>query len=126
MRLPFALLLLSACAAPGSEGPSHDQEALRRALAERQAGTAETCVSNTPSQSLTIVDNRTLSYERGGTVWVNRLEAECPGMQPLDTIIIEVQGSQYCRSDRFRVVEAGSSIPGPYCRLGNFVPYRRP
>jgi hypothetical protein len=55
---------------------------------------------------------------------VSRLRAECPGLQPLDTLIVEVHGGRYCRNDQFRAVETGASIPGPICLLGDFVPYR--
>jgi hypothetical protein len=109
MRIFPILLVLAGCAAPGPQGPSRDQEALGRELAGREARAPENCVP----------------AERGRTLWVNRLEAECPGLRPLDTLVLEVQGSQYCRSDRFRTISAGSTIPGPTCLLGSFTPYRR-
>ena len=127
MRFLPLILILGACASPRGDGPTRDQEAFSRELAERQAGTPQTCISNTSSStSLTIVDERTITYREGGTMWVNRLEAACPGMRPLDTLIVQVHGSQYCRNDLFRVLSSGSRIPGPTCRLGDFTPYRRP
>jgi len=127
MRLLPLLLILAGCAAPGAQGPTRDQEELSRELAGRVAGAPERCISATPaSAGLTIVDKRTLTYRQGGTIWVNRLESECPGLRPLDTLIVEVQGSQYCRLDRFRSVSGGSTIAGPTCFLGDFTPYRRP
>jgi hypothetical protein len=63
---------------------------------------------------------------RGDTVWVNRLEGHCPGLRPLNTLVVEPSlGGQYCRNDRVRAIEPGSSIPGPICPLGDFTPYRR-
>jgi hypothetical protein len=126
MRLLPLLLILAGCAATGSEGPSRDQEALSRELADRVAGESVSCISPpSSSAALTIVDGRTLVYREGRTLWVNRLRDECPGLRPLDTLIVEVHGSQYCRHDRFRSLQSGSSIPGPTCRLGDFTPYRR-
>lgn len=124
MRLLPLLLILGACAAPEAGPPTRDQEALSRDLAGRVAGEPQTCISASSSSSLTIVDRRTLTYRDGRTLWVNRLPAECPGLRPLATLIVEVQGTRYCRSDRVRAVETGSSIPGPSCLLGDFVPYR--
>lgn len=125
LPLLLAFPALSACAAPAAEGPTRDSEALARELAGRTAGAEENCISADQQTSLRIVDARTLVYDAGRTIWVNRLEASCPGMRPMDTLVVELHGSQYCRSDRFRAVSTGSSIPGPTCLLGRFTPYRR-
>jgi hypothetical protein len=125
MRLLPLLLILAGCAATGRDGPTRDQEALSRELAERVAGETVSCISPTSSSAaLTIFDSRTLVYREGRTLWVNRLRYECPGLRPLDTLIVEVNGTQYCRHDRFRSLQWGSSIPGPTCLLGDFTPYR--
>lgn len=126
MRILPMFLALAGCVAPGPQGPSRDQQALGRELAGREAGATETCIpADSGASGLTVVDSRTLTYERGRTLWVNRLGAECPGLRPLDTLIVEVHGSQYCRNDRFRTLAAGAAIPGPTCFLGDFTPYRR-
>jgi hypothetical protein len=65
-----------------------------------------------------------LVYRERDTVYVNRLGADCPGMRPLTTLIVEAHGSQYCRGDRVRAAETGSTVPGPFCVLRDFVPYR--
>jgi hypothetical protein len=125
MRLLPLLLVLAGCAATGTDGPSRDQEALSRELAGRAAGEAEFCIRPASSSAgLTVVDSRTLTYREGRTLWVNRLPDECPGLRPLDTLIVELHGNRYCRHDRFRSIQSGSSIPGPTCLLGDFVPYR--
>jgi hypothetical protein len=126
MRLIPLLLLLAGCAATDPQAGTRDQEALSRELAGREAGPSDTCIpADSGASGFKIVDSRTLTYERGKTIWVNRLEADCPGLRPLDTLVVELHGSQYCRNDRFRTVSAGSSIPGPSCFLGTFTPYRR-
>ena len=125
MRSLIFALALSGCAAVGQGPEAREQAAFARELEGRVAGPAETCVSTMQNQPLRIVDRRTLAYDRGGTIWVNRLGSECPGMRPFNTLIVEVHGSQYCRGDRVRALEPGTSIPGPICILGDFVPYRR-
>jgi hypothetical protein len=126
MRLLPFLLLTAGCAATGAhDAPSRDQAALAEDLEGRTAGAPQACVAIRQTQSLQIVDRQTLVYRDGDTVYVNRLGADCPGMRPLSTLIVEAHGSQYCRGDRVRAVEAQSTIPGPTCVLRDFVPYRR-
>jgi hypothetical protein len=126
MRLLPFLLLAAGCAATGTgDAPSRDQLALTEDLAGRTAGAPQACVPIRQSQSMQIVDRQTLVYRDSDTIWVNRLGADCPGMRPLSTLIIEAHGSQYCRGDRVRAVETQSAIPGPTCVLRDFVPYRR-
>ncbi|MEO6226217.1 MAG: hypothetical protein ABIO80_10275 [Sphingomicrobium sp.] len=78
------------------------------------------------SQSLRVIDSRTLAYGSGRTIQINRLPGACPGLHPLTTLIIETTSGNYCRGDRVRGVDAGMNIPGPSCGLGNWETYRRP
>ena len=126
MRAFLPFLFLIGCATPGLDPAEQERSALAAELSGRVAGRAQSCVSTYPAESLRIVDSATLVYGAGGTVWVNRLAGSCPGLRPNDTIIVEVHGSQYCKGDLFRTVTPGSSIPGPMCPLGDFVPYRKP
>ena len=120
MRLLPLLLLAAACAA----GPAREAD-LAVELAGRTAGPPRDCVTASAGDGLVARDSRTLVYRRGDTLWVNRLAAACPGLDPMSTLIVEVHGSQYCRGDPFRTVEPGRSLPGPACRLGPFTPWRR-
>lgn len=124
MRALALCIALTACAT-GSSLETELRTNLTRDLAERQAGEPVSCVDPMPGRGLQIVDRSTLVYESGDTIFVNRLEAECPSLRPTSTLIVETFGSRYCRGDRVRASEPGSSIPGPYCLLGNFTPYRR-
>ena len=125
MRLLPVLLILAGCAAPGTEGPSRDQQAHSRELAGRTAGTPQNCISSHGQGTLQVVDEHTIVFRDLDTIWVSRLPGGCPGLRPLDTLIVETQGTQYCRSDRFRSIQPGTTIPGPHCVLGPFTPYRR-
>ena len=125
MRHLLLPLLLFGCAAPGQLAPADGQADLAKEIGGRAPGPATNCVSASPSQSLDVVDAKTLVLRSGGTLWVNRLASSCPGLRPSGTVIVEVQGNSYCRGDRVRGLEPGLTIPGPSCPLGNFVPYRR-
>jgi hypothetical protein len=121
MRLLPLLLLAAACAATGSAREAD----LSRELAGRSAGPPQDCVPASAGDGLVARDAQTLVYRRGDTLWVNRLEAACPGLDPMSTLIVDVHSSQYCRGDRIRTLEPGRTIPGPTCLLGRFTPYRR-
>ena len=94
-------------------------------LAGRTAGAAERCVPIEQSSNLRIAQSGLILYGTGRTIWVNRLGDKCPGMDRMDILVVEPIGTEYCRGDRVRTIKPVSNIPGPICRLGDFVPYRR-
>lgn len=117
--LPF--LLLAGCAqalAPADQGT-----ALAR-VAGAPTGPARACVSPSQGEAMMVVDEQTVAYRFGRSLWVSRLESPCPGLTPTSTILIERFGSQVCRGDRIRTIEPGLSIPGGACLLGDFTPHR--
>lgn len=125
----LAAAVLGGCTASGEMAASKQARAdadMARALEGRVAGAPQDCVSNTALQSPQIIDNDTILYTQGGRVWRNELPTACPNLSPYNTMIVEVHGAQLCRNDRFRVIEPGANIPGPYCLLGQFTPYTRP
>ena len=124
MRRLLILFALSGCA-PQSQAPV-SRDALAAELAGRTAGAAQACVSTTPNQNLRVVNSQTLAYEVGRTVWINRLKAACPALDPYNTVIVETSADQYCRGDRVHGLEPGSSIAGPGCNLDDWTPYRLP
>lgn len=117
------LLVLAGCAAHGDPA-LREQEAFARELEGRVAGEPQSCVPVRQSEGLTIVDRRTIVRREGRTIWVNRLAADCPGLRPLNTLIVEAHGGQYCRGDLVRGLDPGTTIPGPSCPLRDWVPYR--
>jgi hypothetical protein len=119
------LLALSACAAQG-DPDFREKEAFSRELEGRVAGETESCLPVRQSEGLNIVDRRTIVRRDGRTLWVNRLDSDCPGLRPFNTLIVETHGGQYCRGDLVRGLEPGTSIPGPSCPLRDWVPYRTP
>lgn len=122
--LILPLLALSGCAAAGEVEDTSEARALSRELATRVAGETRDCVPHRQGQGLSAADRRTIVYDVPGELWVSRLAADCPGLRPDSTIVIEMSGGRYCRNDLFRALDPGTTIPGPICRLGSFTPYR--
>ncbi len=121
-------LLIAACGIAGCTRPAEPPaDTFARELAGRVAGAPQSCISSFSNQNLRAIDASTIAYGSGRTIYVNRLSGPCPGLADLSTIIVDAQdGSQYCRGNRVRGNEIGSIIPGPWCPLGDWVPYRRP
>ena len=121
-------LALAGCTASSEFGSARQAEAsatLARELDGRVAGAPVNCIGNSASTRPMIIDSHTILYRDGGRVYRNDVVGSCPRLTPYNTMIVEVQGGQLCRNDRFRVLEPGTTIPGPYCRLGQFTPYER-
>ncbi|MGZ2411087.1 hypothetical protein ACUXST_000484 [Sphingomonas sp. F9_3S_D5_B_2] len=124
-----SLILLAAVAAvAGCSRPvMHPGAEAAQALAGRVPGAPELCVSTNAAENLHVLDPQTVAYGNGRTIYVNHLASVCPGISHFNTLIVEGSaGGQYCRGDRIRGLEPGTSIPGPSCNLNEWVPYRLP
>lgn len=120
--------LLAGCTASAEQSASRQAEAEKDfadAIGDRQPGTPQNCINPGMNDGPRIIDRRRVIYRQGPRLWVNTLEAECPNLEPYNTLIVEMHGSQLCRNDQFRVLEPGNRIPGPYCRFGKFTPYSK-
>ena len=124
MRTAFITLgaaALAGCTAP----PPVASNAPIAEIAGRVAGPAQRCVTTTQSQGLQAANRNTLLYRNGSKLWVNQLQDGCGGFGRWDVLVTEPIGTQYCRGDLIRSFDPVSKIPGPSCRLGDFVPYTR-
>ena len=123
MRTAFIALAatLAGCTAP----PPVASNAPIAEIAGRVAGPAQRCVVTTQSEGLQAVNRNTLVYRNGSKIWVNQLQGGCGGFGRWDVLVTEPIGTQYCRGDLIRSFDPVSKIPGPSCRLGDFVPYTR-
>lgn len=117
--LLLAILPLSGCVTDRMT----DAEELADAIGPRVAGAPVDCVSTSVLGQARIIDRQTIVYRRSGTIYVNRLRSECPGLNPHTTLITEVHGGQLCRMDQVSTLDPGTTIPGPKCQLGQFTPY---
>ncbi len=96
-------------------------------LADRIAGAPQRCIPLSATNGPSIVDARTILYTEGAgrRVWKTGPVGNCPSLEPLTTLIVDIYGGQLCRNDRFRVLTPGTSIPSAYCRFTEFTPYTR-
>ena len=104
-----------------------DSKDLDQALAGRVAGAPKSCLSTTGLGAPQIIGNHILLYQGGRHLWRNDLPAACPGLDSDAIIVNEVNTGELCRDDQFYTLQrSGGRIPGPRCRLGDFVPWDKP
>lgn len=113
-----AILALPLTAASADKSP----------LAGRVAGAPQRCIMLRQTEGLTIADRDMILFrESGRRIYRATPIGRCGQLQPFNTLILNLySGNTVCENDRFRVLSSGTSIPGPYCRFGKFVPYDRP
>lgn len=121
--LILPLLALAGCTASSTGGQSDTAE-LADALKGRVAEPPQRCINASSLEAPRII-GETLVYRQGGRLFVTRAEGGCPSLIGDPLLITEIYGGNLCRNDRFRTVPRGTSIPGPTCRFGDFVPYSR-
>ena len=92
----------------------------------RVAGTPQRCVTIQQSNSLRPANRSTLLYRSGSTTWINHVQGDCGSFGQWDVLVTEPLGTQYCMGDLVRSFDPTSHIPGPTCRMGEFVPYTKP
>ncbi|GAA0666616.1 hypothetical protein FHT00_000024 [Sphingomonas insulae] len=97
-------------------------------LAGRIAGEPQRCITLSSTNGPSTIDARTILYTEGAgrRIWKTGPVGDCPSLEPLTTLIVDVYGGQLCRNDRFRVLTPGTTIPSAYCRFTEFTPYTRP
>jgi hypothetical protein len=127
-----ASALLSGCSVSDTQSTPialTDKQAklLEKQIDGKVAGEAVSCISNTQHNDIIRVSDDLLLYKVSGRlVYQNRLRSSCPGLaSDRDIIVTEQFGSQQCRGDVIKLVDRLGGIPGPFCVLGDFVPYRK-
>lgn len=121
--------VLGACSStPDPARAQRDAARLQQALAGRTAGSPATCLPSYRSGNLMILDNGTLLFRDGRTIWVNRLAEGCARAGTLGYALVtrSFGGLGLCRGDIVQLVDTSSGMLGGSCTIGEFVPYRRP
>jgi hypothetical protein len=100
-----------------------EDEQLAAATAGRVPGTPVDCV---PARAGLQIAGGALVANEGPLLYVNANDRRCAGVAIDPLVIVEpLTGPQICVNDRFRTVPRNTSIPGPFCRIGQWTPYRR-
>ena len=127
-----ATVLLTGCSMSNAESTpmaltDKQSKLLQKQIGGKVAGEAVSCISSAQNTDIIRVSDDMLLYKVSGRlVYQNRLKSPCRGLaSDRDIMVTEQFGSQQCRGDIFKLVDRIGGIPGPFCVLGDFVPYRR-
>jgi hypothetical protein len=82
------------------------------------SGDGRVCLANSSIQDTTVVDQQTILFRmNNGTVWRNRLNAVCPGLDTQDGFAYAVSGdNRIC--DNMQTIHV--NLTGAVCQLGKF------
>lgn len=123
-----AALLAGCSTAPAEQtrSPAAAKE-LAEALEGRVAGPPQRCISNFPNTQVQVVDDWTILYDEGSTIYVQNPRGGCPGIARGSRTLVarQVGTSQMCDGDINQAVDLQSGIGGAPCVFGPFVPYTK-
>ncbi len=124
-----AALLTSYSAAPAEQtarSPKAAQE-LANALAGRVAGPPRRCISQNDARKMHVVDDWTILFRDGRTVYVQNPRGGCQGLGRGGMSLIRNQfgTTQLCDGDINRIVDLRTGFGTGACVYGPFVPYTR-
>ena len=120
--------LLSSCSAAPAEQARNPKAAdeLAKALSGRVPGKPQRCIFNDSSVETIVIDDSTILFRDGRTVYVQHPPGGCSGLGNRSrTLVTRPVGSQMCQDDINHVVSLGSRMGGPTCVFGPFIPYRK-
>lgn len=131
--LTFALAgtaLLGACSTtPAQQARSERaQKELDEALAGRVQGKPVACLPTYRADNMQIIDDWTILFRDGRTVYVQNPRGGCPGIgSHRNVLVTRLFGTtQLCSGDISHLVDPTSGIGGGACVFSDFVPYTRP
>ena len=124
-----AALVLGSCATAPAEqtrSPRAAQE-LADALAGRVAGPPQRCITTYRTTKVNPIDDFTILYDQGSTIYVQNPRGGCPGIGSGSDILVTRQvGNQICDGEIAQTVDLTSRVARGGCVFGPFVPYTRP
>ena len=127
MKIGLVATMLLGCAA--AMEPTHrserDQKIYERELAGKTPGKVEKCLPLHRSRDMEVIDDHTILFRDGRTVYVNTTLGDCNNMADDSyALVTRNVGTQLCRGVLATVTDASSGMTVGSCSLGDFVPYR--
>lgn len=123
-----ATLITASSIAP-AKTDTYDSKAagkLAKALAGRAPGAPVSCIGNSRGSNMQVIDDNTILFREGGTVYVQKPSGGCHGLDSGYSLVTRMSGtSRLCRGQIGEVVDRVSGFTYSSCVFGDFVPYRK-
>ena len=124
--IPVAAALAGCMTQPPPTRTAQAQAEFQRLSAGRVAGPSLTCLPSYRADNMVRIDEGTVVFKDGGTVYVNRLHGQCDGLNSgFYTLVTRSHGSGLCRGDIAHVTDISTGMVVGSCSMGEFIPYRR-
>lgn len=99
---------------------------LAKALAGRAPGAPVSCISNRRGSDMQVIDDSTILFREGGTVYLQKPAGGCHGLATGYSLVTRMSGTnRLCRGQIGEVVDRVSGFTYSSCVFGDFVPYRK-
>jgi hypothetical protein len=127
ISLLLAAAVLTGCMTqppPATRSAEAEAEFLKL-TAGKVAGQPISCLPSYQRSDMVTIDDGTVAFRNGRTVYVNKLLGECSGLDSgFYTLVTTSHGSGLCRGDIARVADIRTGVTAGSCAIGDFVPYK--
>jgi hypothetical protein len=97
----------------------------QKLLAGKVAGQPISCLPSYKRNEMVRIDDGTVAFKNGKTVYVNKLIGECSGLASgFYALVTNSSGPGLCRGDIARVTDVRTGMVAGSCAIGDFVPYK--
>jgi len=123
-----AMMLMSCTTGPNNyQRSSKAQQELDKALVGRVAGKPLNCIPNYRATDMRIIDDFTIIFEDGRTVYLQTPPGGCPGIANHGNILVNrpIGTSQLCSGDINHLIDPSTGTAGGSCVFSQFVPYTK-
>lgn len=122
-------IIVSASSIAPAKPDAYDSRAaqkLAKALAGRAPGAPVSCISNSRGSNMQVIDDSTILFKEGSTVYVQKPSGGCHGIGSGYSLVTRMSGTnRLCRGQIGQVVDQVSGFTYSSCVFGDFVPYRK-
>jgi hypothetical protein len=100
------------------------QQELAKLLEGREPGKPTSCISNSDTRQMRVLDKTAIVFGWGNTIWVN-VPKNAEDLDDDDVLVTKTFGSQLCSLDIVYTMDRASYMTTGFISLSEFVPYRR-
>ena len=125
LLLTAAVLTGCATQPPSPTELAQAQAEFQKLTAGKVAGQPISCLQSYHRNEMVTIDDQTIAFKNGRTVYVNHLIGSCSGLKGgFNTLVTTSSGPGMCRGDIARVADVRTGMTYGSCAIGDFTPYK--